>query len=429
MVTMLLPGPLRNLGGSADLPASKSLTNRALVAAAVAGGGIVASPLDCDDTRVLASSLRMAGWGIRWGEEIEVGARNATSQLVELDLKDSGTGSRLLLGLLATTPGRYVIDGSPRLRQRPMTPLLDSLSVLGAKVRSSGGHLPVEIWGSVLEGGRGVVRPEISSQFVSSLVMAAPLMARGLELEVSGPLPSTPYLDLTLDVLRAFGGVIQVSEDRRRWVIPTQSLQPTRFRVEGDWSAAAFILAAVAVAGGEVDIGPLDQASHQGDRAVVRTLADAGLDVDWKGDRLVARGPITAPLFADLRQTPDLFPALVSVAACSPPGSRFSGLEHLQHKESDRLTVMVDNLERLGARIMVRDFELTVEEAIDPSPGSLPQVTAANDHRIAMAAAVVALAAGPLELDDPSCVTKSFPRFWDVWDRLLAGVDRGGDSP
>ncbi|MCP3859188.1 MAG: 3-phosphoshikimate 1-carboxyvinyltransferase, partial [Phycisphaeraceae bacterium] len=192
------------------------------------------------------------------------------------------------------------------------------------------------------------VQPGVSSQFVSALVMAGPLMAQGLDLEVSGSLPSAPYLDLTVDVMRSFGSGLEVSDDRRRWRVPATPLERTRYRVEGDWSAAAFVLAAVAVAGGEVELGPLDPASRQGDRAVLRILADAGLDVDWIDDRVIARGPVNAPIFADLRHTPDLFPALAVAAACAPPGSRFSGLDHLKHKESDRLTVMVENLERLG---------------------------------------------------------------------------------
>lgn len=429
MAAVVLPGHRRNLRGSVDLPASKSLTNRALVAAAVADGGNIVSPLDCDDTRVLAAALEDSGWAIAWGEEIEVGKRISSEAIVELDLRDSGTGSRLMLGLLAATPGRFLVDGSPRLRERPMTPLLDTLANLGAELDSHCGHLPVEITGSLLQGGAAEVRPETSSQFVSSLVMAAPLMARGLDLVVSGPLPSAPYLDLTSDVLRAFGGEAEVSGDRRRWVIAPQPLKPTRYAVEGDWSAAAFILAAVAVAGGEVDIGPLDPSSRQGDRAVVCILGDAGLDVDWEEDRLIARGPVTAPVFADLCQTPDLFPALAAVAACAPPGSRFTGLDHLQHKESDRLKVMVGNLEQLGARIAVRDFELTIEETIDTTADTRQPVTAAGDHRIAMAAAVAALAAGPFELDDPACVSKSFPRFWEVWELILAESTEGGKVP
>jgi 3-phosphoshikimate 1-carboxyvinyltransferase len=398
-----------------------------LVAAAVAGGGSIASPLDCDDTRVLAAALETAGWPVSWDREIEVGTRAVPSSSVKLDLKDSGTGSRLMLALLAAVSGRFVVDGSPRLRERPMAPLLEALETLGAQVRSSDGYLPVEINGTTLEGGAAEVRPEVSSQFVSALVMAAPLMTRGLVLAVHGVLPSAPYLDLTVDVLRAFGCTIEVSADRRHWSVSPGPLMPTHYSVEGDWSAAAFVLAAVGVAGGEIDVGPLDPASRQGDRAVVRILADAGLDLEWTDDRVTVRGPVTAPLRADLRHTPDLFPALAAVAACAPPGSRFEGLEHLKHKESDRLTVMVTNLERLGTRMEFDGNELVVSGTVDSVSGTTRRVTSAGDHRIAMAMAVVALGAGQLEIDDPDCVTKSFPRFWQVWDRV-AGVEEGEGS-
>jgi 3-phosphoshikimate 1-carboxyvinyltransferase len=422
-----LPTHRGGLQGTVIVPTSKSLTNRALIASAVAEGGTIAAPLDCVDTRVLAAALRAAGWQMEWGAEIEIGERIVPEHLVSLDLADSGTGSRLILALLAASPGKFVIDGSVRLRERPMAPLLESLIRLGADLSSRGGFLPIEIDGEMLQGGAVEVQPGVSSQFVSALVMAGPLMARGLDLEVSGSLPSAPYLDLTADVMRAFGSELEVSDDRRRWRVPPQALERTRYRVEGDWSAAAFVLAAVAVAGGEVELSPLDPASRQGDRAVLRILVDAGLDVDWIDDRVIARGPVTAPILADLRHTPDLFPALAVVAACAPPGSRFSGLDHLKHKESDRLTVMVENLERLGARLKVDGAELEVEKTLDPRSGSMPRVTAAGDHRIAMAMAVAALISGPLELDDPHCVSKSFPTFWAVWGRLLGAP--GNEEP
>ena len=414
-----LPAHRGRLQGRVALPTSKSLTNRALIASAVAEGGTIVAPLDCVDTRVLAAALRAAGWPVEWGAEIQVGERTVPEHPISLDLEDSGTGSRLILALLAASPGKSVIDGSARLRERPMAPLLESLARLGGDLSSRDGFLPVEIDGAILQGGAVEVQPGVSSQFVSALVMAGPLMAEGLDLEVSGSLPSVPYLDLTVDVMRAFGSRLDVSDDRRSWRVPPTALEPTRYRVEGDWSAAAFVLAAVAVAGGEVELGPLDPASRQGDRAVLKILADAGLDVDWIDDRVIARGPVTAPILADLRHTPDLFPALAVAAACAPPGSRFSGLDHLKHKESDRLTVMVENLERLGARLKVDRAELEVEKTLDPRSGSMPRVTAAGDHRIAMAMAVAALISGPLELDDPHCVSKSFPTFWMVWDRLL----------
>jgi 3-phosphoshikimate 1-carboxyvinyltransferase len=188
--------------------------------------------------------------------------------------------------------------------------------------------------------------------------------------------------------------------------------------VDGDWSAAAFFLAAVAVAGGAVEMGPLDPASRQGDRVAVRVLIESGLDAQWAGDRLKVRGPVTAPVVADLEQAPDLFPALAAVAACAPPGSRFSGLAHLQHKESDRLGVMVENLRRLGAGCVLDGDRLELNETIETLADSPRSVTAAGDHRVAMAMAVAALGAGPLEVDDGSCVSKSFPGFWPVWAAL-----------
>jgi len=401
-----------------DLPPSKSLTNRGLIAAAVAGGGTVASPLDCDDTRILATALAGAGWPVEWRGDIEIGLRRIPEERVYLDLAESGTGVRLILGLLASSPGMSTVDGNPRLRERPMTPLLETLGELGADLRSTAGALPIEVEGRILDGGSAVVRPLVSSQFVSSLVLAAPLMRCGLDLEVAGPLPSAPYLDLTEDVMRAFGGGIEVSADRRSWKVAPTPLRPTRFAVEGDWSAAAFVLAAAAIAGGSVEVGPLSQSSRQGDRAVIDILQKAGLEVHSINDGLVVRGPIRVPLSADLSDTPDLFPALVVVAAAAPGGSVLTGLDHLKHKESDRLSVMVDNLRRLGAGLSVEETRLVVETPMHRDFSVAPAVTAAGDHRIAMAMAVAALAAGPLDLDDPSCVGKSYPGFWAMWDTL-----------
>ena len=421
MECLTLPIHRGGLCGTVTLPTSKSLTNRALIASAVADGGTIVAPLDCVDTRVLAAALRTAGWPVDWGSEIQIGERTVPEDLVSLDLADSGTGSRLILALLAASRGRSVIDGSARLRERPMAPLLESLTCLGAGLSSRGGFLPVEMDGDLLQGGAIEIEPGISSQFVSALVLAGPLMAQGLDLEVSGSLPSAPYLDLTADVMRAYGSGLEVSNDRRLWRVPPTALERTRYRVEGDWSAAAFFLAAVAVAGGEVELSPLDPASRQGDRAVLGILAEAGLGVDWVDDHVIARGPVTAPIFADLRDTPDLFPALAVAASYGPPGSRFSGLDHLKHKESDRLTMMVENLERLGARLEGDGTDFMVAETIGQGSGSMPRVTAAGDHRIAMAMAVAALISGPLELDDPHCVAKSFPTFWAVWNQMLGG--------
>ncbi len=424
MKPRILPGPQGDLVGSVEVPSSKSLTNRALIAAAVAGGGRILDPLDCDDTRILSNGLSAAGWDIEWEDGITVGGRTVPGELTELDLGDSGTGSRLILALLAASPGRSLVDGSSRLRERPMGPLLETLEALGAGLSHRNGFLPVKVEGCELPGGEATITPENSSQYISALVLAAPLMRHGLDLQVCGPFPSAPYLGLTADVLRAFGGEVEVSGDQRRWQIGSAPLERTSYRVEGDWSAAAFALAAVAGVGGEISISNVEKASGQGDRAILDILQRAGLQISERTGSLLVRGPVTRAIEADLSDTPDLFPALATVAGAIAPGSRLRGLDHLKHKESDRLSVMTANLRRLGAVVNVDDSVFTVEETMKTGFPKPPKVTAANDHRIAMSMAVAALKAGPLELDDGSCVAKSFPGFWDMWDGLLNGRER-----
>lgn len=420
MTAMVLPGPCAELAARVRVPASKSLTNRALVAAAVAGGGVVANALDCEDTRLLAEALDAAGWPVRWGaDHLEVGARGAASGERRLWLGGSGTGARLLLSLLAATPGRFVVDGNDRLRSRPMAPLVAALRALGAHVDDRDGFLPATIQGRRLVGGEVTVRPEVSSQFVSSLLLVAPLMAQGLHLEVAGELPSAPYVALTEQVLAAFGATVQHAGGSRLWVVAPDRLRPSRLTIEGDWSAAAFFAAAAAVAGGQVEVEPLAGDSRQGDRALCAVLADAGVRVELGDGAVRFSGRSRRPFAADLRDMPDLFPALAVVAATVGPGCELTGIEHLRHKESDRLAVMIANLARLGAELAREGGSVRVRAPLPPGgPGPVP-VTAASDHRVAMAMAVAGLVRGPLELDEPECVAKSFPAFWEVWQDML----------
>jgi 3-phosphoshikimate 1-carboxyvinyltransferase len=421
----ILRGPFSDLSACVAVPPSKSLTNRALVAAAVAGGGEIRNPLDCEDTRLLAQALKAAGWEVTWTESISVGPRRVPDGVPHLWLGNSGTGARLLLGLLAASPGRVLLDGTERLRQRPMQPLLDAVGRLGGRVSSADGRLPVEIEGALLNGGRVSIRPEVSSQFVSSLLLAAPLMRLGIDLEVEGELPSRPYVDLTVDVLLEFGVEVHLNADSRRVQVAPGAVRHATLVVEGDWSAAAFMAAAAAVGGGEVAVHPLSATSRQGDRAVVHILMRSGVDAVVEKTGFRFRGPARGPLTADLTDTPDLFPALAVVAATLPPGSRLSGLAHLKHKESDRLSVMIDNLERLGCRFEWEGSVVRVSRGLQRAENLVRSVTAADDHRIAMAMAVAALVAGPLELDDPTCVVKSFPGFWETWESVLPREDEG----
>lgn len=418
---LVLPGPFDHICGNLRVPTSKSLTNRALIAAAAHGGGQIIDPLDCDDTRFLAQALEAAGWPVEWRtESVSIGEFNPHSKRREVFLGNSGTGARLVLALLAATPGRFVVDGTARLRQRPMGPLLEALSRLGASFEASpGGLLPVRIDGRTLPGGPVEINPEVSSQFVTALSLVGPLFSFGLQMSVLGPLPSAPYLDLTTEVLRGFGTAFEVSDDRRRWSIAAGTSPGVRYVVEGDWSAAAFPCAAAAVTGGAVSIRSLNSRSRQGDRVVSDILERSGAKVRWKDSTVELVGPASETIHADLRDCPDTFPALAAVAACRLPGSVLSGLEHLVHKESSRLDVMVSNLESLGAELVVGSDRFEVIAPVRRLDDKIRSVTSADDHRIAMAMAVTALHAGPLRLDDPRCVTKSFPDFWREWGQLV----------
>ena len=402
------------------MPPSKSLTNRALVMAAVAGGGEVESPLDCDDTRYLARALERCGWPLTWQEAIRIGSRKGEGESVLLDLGNSGTGARMLLALLAAVPGHFVVDGCARLRERPMGPLLDALAALGARFEAAPGmRLPVEVWGRPLNGDRVAVAPRASSQFVTALLLMAPLTSSGLEVSIEGPIPSRPYLELTRHVLQAFGANVSDRQGGRIWRVEAGGVAPRRYRVEGDWSAAAFFMAAACVAGGRVTIDNLDPESPQGDRRLVDILRRAGAVVDAKAETVTVQGPAARPFKADLSDAPDLFPALAVVAAALPPGSVLIGLENLRHKESDRLFMMIENLRRMGADVAADGSSFEVRRGMASQP-EVVEVESASDHRIAMAMAVAALAAGELEIDDDRCVTKSFPSFWREWERLLA---------
>jgi 3-phosphoshikimate 1-carboxyvinyltransferase len=254
-------------------------------------------------------------------------------------------------------------------------------------------------------------------------MLAAPLMERGLEIHVDGPLPSRPYVDLTVDILHELGVDATHGERETVWAVPPSAPGRCDLRIEGDWSAVAFFVAAVAVAGGRVEIDPVTRDSHQGDRVVCDIVERAGVSISESGRAVVVEGAVQRPLDADLVDAPDLFPALSVVAATGPSGSVLRGLDHLKHKESDRLGVMVKNLRQLGAEIVVEDSTMRVIRGVSPSDHTIRDVVAADDHRIAMAMAVAALHAGPLNLDDPTCVAKSFPGFWRIWERLVPADD------
>lgn len=418
---MRVPLSRGGVRGSLTVPPSKSLTQRAIVAAAGAGRPArVERPLDAEDSRLLHRALAGAGYRLRWEDDEIVsdgfGPRNGGT----LQMGNNGTGTRFLIAQLAVTPGRWTVDGVERLRQRPAADLVAALAALGARIEAGpDGGLPVTVEGRTLGGGEVTLDPSSSSQFVSALLLLGARLPNGLTVHLSAVPPSRPYLDLTTEVLGAFGSRVVWADDRSRCAVEGGRLRPVRYRVEGDWSAAAFPLAAVAVAGGDVELPGLRPDSSQGDAVVLDVLERAGCIVE-RGPRSVAvSGPAGAPVTADLRDAPDLFPALAVVAAVH--GGQLDGLAGLVHKESDRLSVMARHLGSLGFEVerSADRFVATGRRTDLPAP---PPLWPASDHRIAMALAVAGTVIPGLAVLDPACVAKSWPSFWSDWNGLIAGA-------
>ena len=417
------PHSLRGIGGAVRVPPSKSLTQRALVVAALAGGGSrVSRPLDAEDPRLLATALRGAGFALEWGADAVTARGRAAPGSGEFDLGNNGTGVRFLLAQLAALPGEWRVDGSARLRQRPVAPLVEALRGLGGRITALHGEppaLPLAVSGRALTGGEVKLDASASSQFVSALLLLGAALPDGVTVRLSAPPPSRPYLDLTAEVLAAFGARVVIEGDGAAFAV-RGPLAPAEFAVEGDWSAAAFPLAAAAVAGGSVEVAGVRASSRQGDAAVLAILSAAGCRVGASTEGVTLDGPATRPVAADLRDTPDLFPALAVVTATA--GGRLEGLHGLAAKESDRLDLMTRHLAALG-------YEVTSGAGwfAAPGTGARPRGTPApldpgGDHRIAMALAVAGCAVPGVRILDPGCVAKSWPGFWSAWGRLVSGA-------
>jgi 3-phosphoshikimate 1-carboxyvinyltransferase len=274
------------------------------------------------------------------------------------------------------------------------------------------------VWvkGRQLSGGKIELDASASSQFISALLMLAPGLPAGLEVRVPTVPPSRPYVDLTTAVMGHFGVEVETAADGLAWRVPAQHYRVATYTVEGDWSAAAFPLVAVALAGGEVEIPGLCFPSPQGDAKILELLVEAGCQpfVSEHGVRL--QGPAIRPLNADLRDTPDLFPVLAVAVACL--GGRLTGLGGLVHKESNRLAEMVRLLAEMGVRLECESNEVSSPGGARLCAPSHP-LDPAHDHRLAMALAVAATRVAGLVLADPGCVGKSWPGFWHAWHGLL----------
>jgi 3-phosphoshikimate 1-carboxyvinyltransferase len=407
-------GPVR---GSIRPPGSKSITNRALVCAALAQEpSTLHGALDSDDTRVMIDALRQLGVAVDVDRAAAtIGVAGCGGQIpasrAELFVGNSGTTVRFLAAMLALGHGEYRLDGTARMRERPIGDLLSALAGLGVEAVSEAGNgcPPVTIRAGGLRGGRTTVRGDISSQYLSGLLMAAPYAASPVELHIDGLLVSQPYIRMTLAVMGEFGVRVDAGDLSRFVVTAPRAYQGRTYAVEPDASAASYFFGAAAITGGEVTVQGLSRASLQGDVALVDLLADMGCQVRHAQDSITVVGAPLRGITADMNAISDTVQTLATVALFASGPTTITGVAHIRHKETDRIAALATELRKLGAVVDERADGLRIV------PGKLhgADIATYDDHRMAMSLALAGLKIPGVVILDPGCTSKTYPRFFD----------------
>jgi 3-phosphoshikimate 1-carboxyvinyltransferase len=398
-------------------PPSKSYTHRALIMAALGSGqSMILNPLYAEDTLLTMSALRMLGISLEVNpDSVVVNGCNGTFNNREntvLDLNNSGTSLRLLapLALLCRYP--VTLTGSSRMQERPIGPLAQALQALGGSIQflKNEGYPPLRVSGH-LQGGTAVIEGSISSQFISSILIAAPYAVSDTEVIIPSPLVSGSYLDITLEVMQAFGVGVK-REGYTRFLVSTKRRYTGRtYAIEGDYSSSSYFFAIAAICGGRMTVKNLEPGSVQGDRRFPDILASMGCIVRYSGnDVSVERTGNLHGITVDMSTSPDTVQTLCMVAAMADTPTTITGISHLKFKESDRITSTAERLKSLGGDVQVGVDRIT----INPAPLHGGVIDPENDHRTAMSFAVLGLCVGGITIANAECVNKSFPEFWNV---------------
>jgi len=407
------------------VPGSKSLSNRALLAAALADGSCtLTGALFSDDTHLMAGALRTLGVEVVEDEaraRFQVRGTGGTvpASHAELFVGNSGTTARFLTGYVALGHGRYRIDGTPRMRERPIQPLLDALSTLGVRATAENGTgcPPVIVEATGIQGGNAEIAGSLSSQYLTSLLLVAPYMEDGLDVAVAGALVSRPYIDLTIGLMAAFGVEVAEPEVNRFRVPGGQRYIARDYAVEPDASAASYFFAAAAVTGGRVRIPGLGTHTKQGDLRFVEVLEQMGCSVSRSEDAVEVVGPERLRgVTVDMGGISDTAQTLAAIAPFADAPVRITGVAHNRVKETDRVGATATELRRLGVRVEEHPDGLTIY----PSPVRPAEVDTYDDHRMAMSFAVTSLVAPGVRIRNPECVSKTFPRFFETLAELAA---------
>jgi 3-phosphoshikimate 1-carboxyvinyltransferase len=420
-------------GGAADFDVpvlgSKSLTNRALIAASLAGGmSRLTNASLSDDSRALSLALNILGVPVVVLEKestLVVQSGGARDPLGRFNLGNAGTAVRFFTAFLCTGKGNYTVDGDERMRERPIGGLVEALRQLGADIRylMKDGCPPLDVRTQGLKGGKCSVGGETSSQFTSALLLAAPAAESDVEVIVRGEAASKPYVDITLDVMRDLGVTVQRDGYHRFRVAKGQKYQAREYAIEADGASAGYFLAIAAATGGRARVRGIGAKSHQGEIRFARILERMGCAVTWTDDavEVSAAGKTLRGVDVDMNDCPDSVQTLAVVALFAKGGTRIRNVRNLRVKETDRIAALAAELAKLGAKVIEEADGLTV---VPPAAIKPAEISTYKDHRMAMSFAVAGAAAPGIVIRNPEVVSKSFPGFFEQLETLGIGVDR-----
>ena len=400
-----------NVEGRVTAPPSKSYTIRGLMCAALARGeSQIVHPLYADDTEAAAGVLDNIGVGVEREEGLwQVSGGDFHPPEEDLYCGDSAATLRFMTAICSVVPGKCRLTAGPSLAKRPVGPLAEALRRLGVDCSADNGLAPVVVNGGRLKGGETELPGDVSSQFVSALLLVSPFAEEGMRVKLTTPLESKPYVAMTLECMDKFGVKVEFSEKMDDFHVSRQAYQPARYEVEGDWSSASYFLALGAVSGG-VEIVNLNPQSLQSDRIMLDFLKRMGADVEISPDVIKVKGSKLKALRTDLSNCIDLLPTMAALTAMAEGTSELAGISRARLKESDRMAAIREGLQNMGLKVAEEKDRLLITGS--NLKGAV--IDSHNDHRIAMAFGILGAMAGGTVINGAECVDKTFPEFWAI---------------
>lgn len=410
------------LDATVRVPGSKSLTNRALLIAALANGKTcLTNALFSDDSRYFAKALQTLGFDVQLDEAnysmavTGLGGK-IPAKKAELFIGNAGTAARFLSAFLTLGNGEYILDGEPRMRERPIGDLIEALNQLGVEMEAKNNCPPVEIFAKGLPGGKTRIAGDISSQFLSALLMTAPYAQSSIEVELTTDLNSKPYVDMTISIMKDFGIEIERDQYSHFTIHPSAYSPITNYSIESDASAASYFFATPAICGGMVRVENISRKSVQGDIGFLDVLTKMGCVVKELDNSItVHRLSSIVGIDIDMRDIPDTAQTLAAIAPFADSPTRIRGIASARVKETDRVHATCVELDRLGVRVEEHEDGMTIHPCQTFKPANIQTY---NDHRMAMAFSLIGLRFDGVTIENPSCVSKTFPDYFQVLESL-----------